>query len=119
MKALHVAVLFAAPLVLSACGNRPPSGNIFIPAGPALSWNAAWAQAKQIGPIAFQAVGQNATLNASSSPASAQPPYEVRITGACVTASSTTMNRTVQITAVASGSCYVLVDTSMIEAIVP
>lgn len=116
---LEVQALWAF-ISLTACGQSA-GGNIIgpPPPGPLLSWTASWVQGSQRGPIVFQAIGQTATLSAVAPAGNEQPPYHLRIAPSCVTASSTTMNTSVQITAATSGTCYIGVDASETSATVP
>lgn len=120
MKLLAVQVAVVSAMILSGCGgqngiplNGPP------PLGPSLSWTAGFAQGLQAGTIAFQSLGQTATLNAAAQPNGAQPPYQDAVESSCVTLSSSSVGTSVQVTAVASGTCIIRVGGSTIQASVP
>ena len=105
---------------LTACGGgNQPTVHISIPGGAALSWAGSWMQGVRKPPITFQAIGQAATVTASASVYTTQPPYPVSVAGNCVTSGATTMNTTVQITAANSGTCTIWIGTSAIQATVP
>ncbi len=129
-RILTAALAATAALTLAGCGHGigeqftlPPPG----PPGPSLSWTGSWVPGSQTGAIAFTAVGQTATLSATASSSTQQPPYPVYLSTGCtsVTTSSSTMTTTVQITASSAGSCTVSVGSvgvgnlSTIQATVP
>lgn len=107
-------------VVMSGCGGeRGISLHGPIPRGPALSWTAAFVQGTQTGAIAYQSLGQTATLDAAQVPNSPPPPYATLLVGNCVKLSSPTVDTSVQVKAVASGTCTILVGGSPIQASVP
>ena len=119
MRLMRRAALAITCLVIAGCGGGNQKTNPAILGGPQLTWSAAWLQGTQAGPIAFQAIGQNATLTATVSANTTQPPYQVSVSGGCVTASASVTSSAVQVTAVSAGTCEVWVGTSSIQATTP
>lgn len=102
-----------------------------LPFAPTLSWTASWVQGTQQPPIAFQSVGQSATLTAAAQSGGPQPPYAFA-SGSCVTFSNESTNGAVEsatVTAATSGVCNITVSgvggsstqvqTTTIQATVP
>ncbi len=106
------------PLV-TACGNGggahdgPPP-----PLLSATSWSASWSGGTQpLFPVAFESVGQSATVALAYEGPTFGPPYAVT-SASCATA--TASQTTVTIVAVSAGSCNIVVmGTPPAEATIP
>lgn len=105
--------------VLSGCGGERVDLNGPAPRGPALSWTATFVQGAQTGPIAFQSLGQTATLYAKQLPNTPPPPYNILLEGNCVRLSSSNVSTSVQVSAAAAGTCTLIVGGTTIQASVP
>lgn len=104
-------------IALTACGNQPSKNPVLI--SPFLQWTASWVSGTQTGLITYQSTGQTVTLSVNTTGATIQPPYNVKINGICVTASSSTISTSVQLTSEAAGQCSVQVEASTLNITVP